>query len=86
MQYTNTNVPLSKNNKDCLIIFNDLFSSMLKGGISFAPEQTKEAIKPVLERRYPEVFKGFMLELRDLNYRYNTLVLTILEFLTTFST
>lgn len=68
MQYTNTNA-LSKIIKTCLIIFNDLFSSMLKGGISFATEQTKEAINPVLER-YPEVFRGFMLELRDLNYHY----------------
>lgn len=71
MQYMNTNntTPLSKIIKTCLIIFNDFFSSMLKGGISFATEQTKEAIKPVLEK-YPKVFRGFMLELRDLNYHY----------------
>jgi len=60
---------LDKIIKTCLIVFNDLFSSMIKGGISFATEQTKEAIKPVLEK-YPDVFEGFILELRDLNYHY----------------
>jgi nickel-dependent lactate racemase len=50
-----------------LSIFNDLFSSLMKINPRFATTQTKRAIKPVLEE-YSKIFKGFRLELRDLNY------------------
>lgn len=49
-----------------LVVFNDLFSSMIKINLGFATTQTKMAIEPVL-KEYPAIFKGFKLELRDLN-------------------
>jgi nickel-dependent lactate racemase len=53
--------------KTHLIIFNDLFSAMIKIDHIFATTQTKMAIEPVI-KEHANIFKGFKLELRDLNY------------------
>jgi nickel-dependent lactate racemase len=53
--------------KTHLSIFNDLFSAMIKIDHIFATTQTKMAIEPIL-KEHADIFKGFRLELRDLNY------------------
>lgn len=50
-----------------LQIFNDLFSAFMRSGLEFATERTMPYLKQVF-KEFPEVFSGFRLELRELNY------------------
>ncbi len=50
-----------------LRMFNDLFSAFMRGGLEFATDRTLPYLKQVF-KEFPDVFAGFRLELRELNY------------------